>query len=607
MNAYRGFCCCCWFIFLLPFLLTAQDTLRFTPTIGYQTFKVREPVLRMKPGQVLISETMMGPYYTKEGGAWPGEVGPIYIEGATPQDQLVVKLLRVRPNRDLAPAAISGNFGGLASDVRVRLLNPPVPNERFLWQLDRKRNLGILDLKRSSVPRIEAPLAPMLGRLAVAPRGEESYTGLWPGYFGGNMDAPEIREGVTVYLPVFHEGAYFYFGDGHALQGHGEIAGTGLEATMDVTLQIDLIKNKPIDWPRLEDDEYIMVAGSARPLIDAFRLAHVEVIEWLEQEYGFDRWEAYQVLSQVGTSTVSNIVDPQYTVVAKFPKKYLPQPEAHSLFGEALYAVAIPAEQRAKLDSNLAKAQADYQQNPKDPERLIWLGRRLAYLWRYREAIEVFSKGIALHPKSYKLYRHRGHRYITVREFDNAIADLEKAAKLIRNVPDETEPDGAPNQYNIPTSTSHSNIWYHLGLAYYLKGDFENALRGFLECMKFSKNDDMICATSDWLYMIYRRLGRAAEAQKVLDSIHENMNILENHAYHKRLLMYKGLLSPDSLLDTKNASDLDIATQGYGVGNWYFYNGETEKAKEIFARVRKGKYWAAFGYIAAEADLRRGR
>lgn len=600
-------CKFCWFIFLLPFLLTAQDTLRFTPTVGYQTFKVREPVLRMKPGQVLISETMMGQYYTKEGGAWPGEVGPIYIEGATPQDQLVVKLLRVRPNRDLAPAAISGNFGGLASDVRVRLLNQPVPNERFLWQLDRERNLGILDLKRSSMPRIEAPLAPMLGRLAVAPRGEESYTGLWPGYFGGNMDAPEIREGVTVYLPIFHEGAYFYFGDGHALQGYGEIAGTGLEATMDVTLQIDLIKNKPIDWPRIEDDEYIMVAGSARPLIDAFRLAHVELIEWLETEYGFDRWEAYQVLSQVGTSSVSNIVDPQYTVVAKFPKKYLPQPEAHSLFGEPLYALAIPTEQRARLDSNLAKAQAYYQQNPKDPERIIWLGRRLAYLWRYREAIEVFSKGIALHPKSYKLLRHRGHRYITVREFDNAIADLEKAAKLIRNVPDETEPDGAPNQYNIPTSTSHSNIWYHLGLAYYLKGDFENALRSFLECMKFSKNDDMICATSDWLYMIYRRLGRVAEAQKVLDSIHENMNILENHAYHKRLLMYKGLLSPDSLLDAKNASDLDIATQGYGVGNWYFYNGETEKAKEIFARVRKGKYWAAFGYIAAEADLWRGR
>jgi acetamidase/formamidase len=312
------------FIFLLPFWVRAQDTIRFTPKIGYQAFKVREPVLRMKPGQVLISETLMGAYYTEEGGAWPGEVGPIYIEGATPQDQLVIKLLRVRPNRDLAPARINPNFGGLASDVRVRMLNPPVPDQRFLWRLDRKQNLGVLDLPKSRLKKIEVPLAPMLGRLAVAPKNEESFPGLWPGDFGGNMDAPEIREGVTVYLPIFHEGAYFYFGDGHALQGHGEIAGTGLEATMNVTLKIDLIKNKPIDWPRIEDDDYIMVAGSARPLIDAFRLAHVELIEWLEQDYGFDRWEAYQVLSQVGTSTVANIVDPQYTVVAKFPKKYLP-------------------------------------------------------------------------------------------------------------------------------------------------------------------------------------------------------------------------------------------------------------------------------------------
>lgn len=305
--------------------LFSQDTIRFVPKSGSQAFKVREPVLRMKPGQILVSETLMGGYYTEQGGAWPGEVGPIYIEGATPKDQLVIRIIKVRPNRDLAPAAISGNFGGLQSDIRVRMLNPPVPNQRFLWRLDRERNVGMLDLPKSRLKRIEVPLAPMLGRLAVAPKNEESFPGLWPGDFGGNMDSPELREGTTVYLPVFHEGAYFYFGDGHALQGHGEVAGTGLETTMDVVLQIDLIKNKPIDWPRFVDDEYIMVAGSARPLIDAFRLAHVELVEWLEEDYGFDRWEAYQVLSQVGTSTVSNIVDPQYTVVAKFPKKYLPR------------------------------------------------------------------------------------------------------------------------------------------------------------------------------------------------------------------------------------------------------------------------------------------
>jgi len=309
----------------IPSTLLSQDTLRWTQsTIGSQAFKVREPVLRMKPGQVLISETLMGGYYTAEGGAWPGEVGPIYIEGATTNDQLVVKLLKVRPNRDLAPARVNPTFGGLQSDVRVRMLNPPIADRRFLWQLDRDRNVGTLDLPNSKLRRIEAPLEPMLGRLAVAPKNEESFPGLWPGDFGGNMDAPELREGATVYLPVFHEGAYFYFGDGHALQGQGEVAGTGLEATMDVMIQVDLIKGKPIDWPRIENDEFIMVAGSARPLIDAFRLAHVELIEWLETEYGFDRWEAYQVVSQVGSSTVANIVDPQYTVVAKFPKRYLP-------------------------------------------------------------------------------------------------------------------------------------------------------------------------------------------------------------------------------------------------------------------------------------------
>ena len=165
----------------------------------------------------------------------------------------------------------------------------------------------------------------MLGRIAVAPRGEEAFTGLWPGDFGGNLDAPEVREGTTVYLPIFHDGAYFYFGDGHARQGQGEVAGTGLETSMDVTLKIEVIKGKTIDWPRLEDDNYIMVAGSARPLIDAFRLAHVELIEWLVDDYGFGKWDAYALLGEIGESTIANIVDPIYTVVAKFPKRYLPR------------------------------------------------------------------------------------------------------------------------------------------------------------------------------------------------------------------------------------------------------------------------------------------
>jgi amidase len=302
----------------------AQDTVRFTPTVGHPTFAVRDPVMRIKPGTVLISNTMHGAYYTREGGAFPGEVGPFYVEGATTNDMLVVKIIRVVPNTGLAAANVRGTFGGLSTDSRVRLLNDPIPDRRYLWELDTVRMVGRTALPESRMQSIEIDLKPMLGRVAVAPRGDEAFAGLWPGDFGGNMDAPEVREGTTVYLPIFHDGAYLYFGDGHARQGMGEVAGTGLETSMSVTLQIDVVKGKRIDWPRLEDAQYIMVAGSGRPLIDAFRLAHVELVEWL-QEYGFGKWDAYALLGQLAESTVANIVDPAYTVVAKFPKRFLPR------------------------------------------------------------------------------------------------------------------------------------------------------------------------------------------------------------------------------------------------------------------------------------------
>jgi acetamidase/formamidase len=305
--------------------LAAQDTVRFTPTVGHPTFAVREPVARLKPGTVLISKTMFGPYYTEGGGAFPGEVGPFYIEGATTNDILVVKIIRVRPNHHLAATRLYSDFGGLATDNRVRLLNDAIPARRYLWRLDHDKMTGTTTLPDSRMKEITIDLRPMLGRVAVAPRGAEAFAGLWPGDFGGNMDAPEVREGTTVYLPIFHDGAYFYFGDGHARQGEGEVAGTGLETSMDVTLQIDLIKGKQIDWPRLEDADYIMVAGSGRPLIDAFRLAHVELIEWLVADYGFGKWDAYQLLGELAESTVANIVDPAYTVIAKYPKRYLPK------------------------------------------------------------------------------------------------------------------------------------------------------------------------------------------------------------------------------------------------------------------------------------------
>lgn len=302
-------------------LFASQDTVRFTPTVAQPTFAVREPVLRVKPGTVLISRTNHGPYYTEAGGAFPGEVGPVFVEGATTSDMLKVEIIRVRPNTGLAAAQVYANFGGLASDSKVRMLNDPITPRRYLWRLDTVRMTGSTEMPASK-RRMEIDLKPMLGRVAVAPRGEEAFAGLWPGDFGGNMDVPEVREGTTVYLPIFHDGAYFYFGDGHARQGEGEVAGTGLETSMDVVLKIDVVKGKTIDWPRLEDADYIMVAGSGRPLIDAFRLAHIELIEWME-EYGFEKVDAYALLSQVAESTVANIVDPAYTVVAKIRKRYL--------------------------------------------------------------------------------------------------------------------------------------------------------------------------------------------------------------------------------------------------------------------------------------------
>ena len=302
-----------------------SQSVTFVPTAGVPTFAVREPVLRIAPGTTVVTKTFSRPGDYYEGGAWPGEVGPFHIEGAAPGDTLVVRIVKLTPNRDTAVSRYSPNgISGVAGDSRTRMLNDPLPARSFTWRLDRQRMVGILDLPASASKRIEVPLKPMLGRVAVAPAGQEAFGGLWPGDFGGNLDASDVREGATVYLPVFHPGALFYFGDGHALQGDGEIIGSGLETTMDVTFRFELIKGQRIRWPRIEDSDHIMVAASVRPLIDALRIAYVELIEWLVTDYGFDKMEAFQVASQAGEVRVANVVDPNYTVVAKFPKKLLP-------------------------------------------------------------------------------------------------------------------------------------------------------------------------------------------------------------------------------------------------------------------------------------------
>ncbi len=282
------------------------------------------------------------------------------------------------------------------------------------------------------------------------------------------------------------------------------------------------------------------------------------------------------------------------------------QPEATSLSGKPLMVPAVIAGQQ-KLAADLAQAEQALAANPKDPEAIIWVGRRLGYLWRYNDAIAMFSKGIALYPDNPKFYRHRGHRYLSIRKFAAAQADFEKAAQLIKGKPDEIEPDGAPNPAGKPRSTLQFNIWYHLALAHFLQGNYAAAYDAQVECMKVSNNDDSIIATSDWMWMTLMRLDRKADAAKVLERITPNMDILENQAYHRRLLMYKGLEKPEALLGAASTDPTQLATQGYGVGNYYLVTGDAARARDVFQKVTAGTGWNAFGYIAAEADLQRLR
>jgi tetratricopeptide (TPR) repeat protein len=279
--------------------------------------------------------------------------------------------------------------------------------------------------------------------------------------------------------------------------------------------------------------------------------------------------------------------------------------EATSLLGQPLRRPVLPEETRRRFEEALVEARQRSYADPGDADALIWLGRRTAYLGRYREAIEIYTRGIQRHSRDARFYRHRGHRYITVRDFDRAVADLEKAASLVAGDDDEIEPDGLPNARNTPTSTLQSNIWYHLGLAYYLQGDFAQALHAYRSCLDVSANPDMLVATSHWLYMTLRRLGRDDEAARVLEPIRADLDVIENGAYHRLLLMYKGALPVDSLLSASPSATLDDVTTAYGVGNWYLYHGDAARAEGIFRRIVEVGNWAAFGAIAAEAELAR--
>ncbi len=272
--------------------------------------------------------------------------------------------------------------------------------------------------------------------------------------------------------------------------------------------------------------------------------------------------------------------------------------QAVSVTGTPLYA-ADPSEGALE---NHKTAKADYDADPMDVDNIIWYGRRTAYLGDYREAIRIFSEGIEKHPKDARMYRHRGHRYISIREFDRAIADLEKAASLIEGTENETEPDGLPNAQGIPISSLHGNIWYHLGLAYYLKHDWENAFRTYQNGFNAGRNDDNRVSTTHWLYSIARRMGDEARANKALEAIATEMDIIENFSYHRLCLFYKGEIPLEEILADGGDNPANAAV-AYGVANWFFVEGESARAREMMQDLTSRSSWSAFGQVAAEVDL----
>ncbi len=275
-----------------------------------------------------------------------------------------------------------------------------------------------------------------------------------------------------------------------------------------------------------------------------------------------------------------------------------------SLTGTELRPAELSDERYASLLDNLLAAETELVQDPRDEMAAIWVGRRLGYLGRYREAITIYGDALEFHPESYRLRRHRGHRYISLRRFPDAIEDLGQAARLADGVPDSYEQDGAPNEFDIPRSTTQSNIFYHLALAQYLDGDFARSLESWRRCLYFSEvNDDMFVAAAYWNVLTLWRLSMDAEARLLLDEIRPEMDVIENHDYHRLLLLFKGDLPAEQVETVFDATAPSPATVGYGLGMWHWKNGRTERAFQIWQRVVDETYWPAFGHIAAEVEI----
>jgi acetamidase/formamidase len=325
-------------------------TYRPDPSEFAWTFGGVPPVRKVQPGDLLelwtedafggkvrgfddlVSKVIEFPFVNPQ-------TGPFFVEGAEPGDTLAIHFVSIEPSRDWAASCTVPLFGALTSTHQTATLQEPLPEVVWIYDVDAGKRT-VTYRSRAGEYAVELPLDPMHGTVGVAPASFEARSSLVPDAHGGNMDTPEMRAGTTCYLGVNVEGALFSIGDGHCRQGEGETCGVAVEAAMDTVIAIDLVKGRPTPWPRLENDSYLMSTGSARPLEDAFRIAHMDMVTWLSEEYRFETLDAYQLLTQVSESPAANVCDPNYTFVAKAPKRFLPSGDVYGSIRAGLVEVA---------------------------------------------------------------------------------------------------------------------------------------------------------------------------------------------------------------------------------------------------------------------------
>ncbi len=294
-------------------------------------YGVAEPVARLKPGDILDTNTLdcFGNALKKPGDTLSmakGDnplSGPFYIEGAEPGDTLAVKILDLQVDGDTGIGAFAPGFGALNETSYTPMLHTALPEKIWFYPIDHTSNTATFKALDSDFS-VKIPMHPFFGCIGVAPANGEARSSIVPAEFGGNMDSPEASVGNTVYFPVNVRGGLLYLGDGHAAMGDGEIAGTAVEVPLKARVQVNVIKHQKINWPRFENDDSIMTVGAYRPLDDCLRIAFTELVGWIHNDYGLSELDAYELLSKVAKIHLNEMVDPNYVVVASIEKKYLP-------------------------------------------------------------------------------------------------------------------------------------------------------------------------------------------------------------------------------------------------------------------------------------------